>query len=177
MGFGQLPDELGDRSFRIEEVDDVTPFYASALMVADALQFSLDAVRFETDYAVATEAVKVATGAIEPGTVCVVRMRYIGESAGRDVLVNQWVWRTTDDVKPEWGLGEYWEMVVEGDPTMNCRLEAKTLFDSKRIVSLVVATNVVNSIPALCEASVGVKSSLDLPLIGGGIVAPSGLAT
>jgi 4-hydroxy-tetrahydrodipicolinate reductase len=98
-------------------------------------------------------------------------MRYVAESGGRDVLVNEWVWRTTDAVKPEWGVGEYWSMTVEGDPAMSCRIEASTHYDSKRIVSLVVATNAVNSIPALCDATSGVKSALDLPPCGGGIVA------
>ena len=42
-------------------------------------------------------------------------------------------------------------------------------------MSLVVATNVVNSIPVLCDASSGVKSALDLPPCGGGMV-PSPIA-
>jgi len=170
MGFGKTLEGLGDRSMRIDGVDELTPFYSSALMLSDALRFPLDGVRFENEFGLATERLEVATGVIEPGTVAVVKMRYIGESEGRDVLVNEWVWRTTDAVRPEWGVGEYWSMVIEGDPTMHCRLEAKTEFDSKRIVSLVVATNVVNSIPVLCDATSGVKSALDLPPCGGGMV-------
>ena len=171
MGFGKTLDEIGDRNMRIEGSDEVTPFYSSVLMVSDALRFPLTAVRFENEYALATKRLRVAAGVIEPGTVAVVKMRYVAESGGRDVLVNEWVWRTTDAVKPEWGVGEYWSMTVEGDPAMSCRIEASTHYDSKRIVSLVVATNAVNSIPALCDATSGVKSALDLPPCGGGIVA------
>ena len=170
MGFGCTPEEIGDRNLRFEGADELTPFYASTRMVADALHFSLDAVRFESEFALATTRLEVATGVIEPGTAAVVRMRYVGESGGRDVLVNEWVWRTTDEVNPEWGVGEYWEMKIDGDPSMKCRLEATTDYDSKRIVSLVVATNVVNSVPAVCDASPGVKSALDLPPVGGGMV-------
>lgn len=170
MGFGKTPEEIGDRSLRLEGIDELTPFYSSVLMLSDALRFPLDAVRFENEFGLATKRLEVAAGIIEPGAVAVVKMRYVGESNGRDILVNEWVWRTTDDVNPEWGVGEYWSMVIEGDPTMHCRLEAKTEFDSKRIVSLVVATNVVNSIPVLCDAASGVKSALDLPPCGGGMV-------
>lgn len=170
MGFGKTLEEIGDRSMRFEGPDELTPFYSSALMVADALRFPLTAVRFENELALTDERIEVATGVIEPGTVAVVKMRYVGESDGRDVLVNEWVWRTTDDIKPEWGTGEYWSLDVTGDPTMHCRLEATTEFDSKRIVSLVVATNVVNTVPAVCEATSGVKSALDLPPCGGGLV-------
>lgn len=177
MGFGRTPEQIGDRSLRIEGVDELTPFYSSVLMVSDALRFPLDAVRFENEFGLATERLEVAAGVIEPGTVAVVKMRYVGEAGGRDVVVNEWVWRTTDDVKPEWGVGEYWSMEVDGDPSMRCRLEATTDFDSKRIVSLVVATNVVNSIPVVCDATSGVKSALDLPPCGGGMVPSSSVVT
>lgn len=176
MGFGKTLEEIGDRTSRTEGIDELTPFYSSMLMVSDALRFPLDAVRFDNEFGLATERLEVAAGVIEPGTVAVVKMRYVGESNGRDVLVNEWVWRTTDDVKPEWGTGEYWSMAIQGDPTMNCRIEAKTTSDSKRIVSLVVATNVVNSIPVLCDATSGVKSALDLPPCGGGMVPSSAIA-
>ncbi|MBB3748176.1 4-hydroxy-tetrahydrodipicolinate reductase [Mycolicibacterium sp. BK634] len=176
MGFGKTLEELGDRAMRFEGSDELTPFYSSVLMVSDALRFNVDAVRFESEYGVTDKRIEVATGVIEPGTVAVVKMRYVGESGGRDILVNEWVWRTTDEINPEWGTGEYWEMKIDGDPAMNCRLEATTTYDSKRIVSIVVATNVVNSIPAVCDASSGVKSALDLPPCGGGQVAAPAVA-
>jgi 4-hydroxy-tetrahydrodipicolinate reductase len=170
MGFGKTLEEIGDRGMRMEGADELTPFYSSVLMVADALRFELDAVRFDSEFGVTEEPIVVATGVIQPGTVAVVKMKYIGEVAGRDVLVNEWVWRTTDKVRPEWGVGEYWAMSIQGDPAMECRLEATTRYDSKRIVSLAVATNVVNSIPAVCDAASGVKSALDLPPCGGGML-------
>ena len=176
MGFGKTPEEIGDRDMRIEGADELTAFYSSMLMVSDALRFTLDAVRFESDFGVTDSPVEVATGVIQPGTVAVVKMRYIGEVDGRDVLVNEWVWRTTNDVNPEWGIGEYWEMRIEGDPAIHCKLEATTTYDSKRIVSVVVATNVVNSIPAVCDATSGVKSALDLPPCGGGMVTRTSMA-
>jgi 4-hydroxy-tetrahydrodipicolinate reductase len=172
MGFGRTPDQVDLVSARLEGAGEVAfaPFYASALMLSHALRFPLEAIRFETAFGLATEPIAVAVGVIEPGSVAVVKLRQVGESGGRDVLCSEWVWRTTDSINPEWGVGEYWSMTVEGDPDMHCRLEAATRFDSKRIVSLVVATNVVNSIPALCDATSGVKSALDLPPCGGGVV-------
>jgi 4-hydroxy-tetrahydrodipicolinate reductase len=173
MGFGRTPEQIGELvSARFEGVDELplAPFYASALMVSDALRFPLDAIRFESDYGLAADPIKTAVGVIEPGAVAVVKLRQVGESGGRDVLFSEWVWRTTDAVNPEWGVGEYWSMTTEGDPDMHCRLEATTRYDSRRIVSLVVATNVVNTVPVLCDATSGVKSALNLPPCGGGMV-------
>jgi 4-hydroxy-tetrahydrodipicolinate reductase len=97
-------------------------------------------------------------------------MQCLGLVREKEVLVNEWVWRASDDVRPDWGLGEFWEMDIEGDPSMHCRVKAKTELDSKRIVSLTVATALVNAIPTVCDASPGMKSVLDLPTWGGGLV-------
>lgn len=169
MGFGRRPEDMGDRDERTTEPTD-SPFHSSMLMVADALRFKLSGFRSEHMYGVADKPLQVAAGAIERGTIAVVKMRYIGEAYGRDVLTFEWVWRVADDIKPEWGVGEFWSMSVKGDPAMECRIEASTNFDSKRIVSLTVATTAVNSIPPLCDASPGVKSVMDLMPCGGGHV-------
>ena len=40
--------------------------------------------------------------------------------------------------------------------------------ESGRYISLVTAMHAVNAIPAVCRASPGVKTDLDLPHFGGG---------
>lgn len=169
MGFCQTPEQLQGRGGRMVGRHPM-PFYASLLMLADAYQFELEAVRFETDYGYTDKPIEVAIGTIETGTAAVVKLRFIGEAYGRDVLVNEWVWRCSQDIKPEWGTGEYWSVEIKGDPELKLRLDASTEFDSKRNVSITVATNVVNSIPGLCDSSPGVKSALDLPICVGGMV-------
>jgi 2,4-diaminopentanoate dehydrogenase len=172
MGFGHLPDEPSllddmhtDRSKSV--------FWTSMLLVADALRFELEDYRYEREVGLATEEIETAAGPVKPGTIAVVKMTVTGVAYGRDVLVNEWVWRVTDDVHPEWGTGEYWDMSITGDPAMNCRVEATTESDSKRIVSLTVATAALNALPTVCKASPGVKSVLDLPTWGGGLVSPN----
>lgn len=172
MGFGAAPEAPS-------ALDDMhtdpsrSVFYTSMLMVADALRFELEGYRYEREVGVADTTFETAFGTIAAGTVAVVRMRCVGEAYGRDVLVNEWVWRTTDAVHPEWGTGEFWDMRIDGDPSMHCVVEAATESDSKRIVSLTVATAALNAIPTVCEATPGIKSVLDLPTWGGGYVGPA----
>jgi 2,4-diaminopentanoate dehydrogenase len=173
MGFGDKPDAPS----RLDEMHSDparSVNYTSLLMVADALRFKLEDYRYEREVGLAETSFETAFGTIEAGTVAVVKIKCVGVAYGRDVLVNEWVWRTTNDVRPEWGLGEFWEMQIDGDPSMHCVFEASTEFDSKRIVSLTVATAVLNAIPTICEATPGVKSVLDLPTWGGGFVSPVG---
>jgi len=166
MGFGRPP---GDRP-----IDDMhrkwqsSPFYASLRQVADAMGCELDGVRYEREVAVTEKPVEVAIGTLEPGTVAAMRMRFIGSLEGEDFLVNEWVWRMTDDVAPDWPNGDRWLIDIEGDPEIHSTLDISTRYDAQRPVSLTVATLNVNAIPALVAADPGVHTNLTLPVIAGG---------
>jgi 2,4-diaminopentanoate dehydrogenase len=147
-------------------------FYTCMLMIADALRFEIEDYRYEREVAITDKAVETAFGTIEPGTVAVIKVSCFGVAFGRDVLDYSWVWRITDDVCPEWGTGESWQIEIDGDPSMRCHFEASTEFDSKRITSITVATSALNAVPTLCQASPGVKTPLNLPCWGGGFVGP-----
>jgi hypothetical protein len=150
-------------------------FYTCMLMVADALRFEIEDYRYEREIGVTSEPIDTAFGRIEKGTVAVVKIKIFGVAFGRDVLHFEWVWRVSDDVNPEWGTGEYWDLTVEGDPEMHCHFTATTEFGSKRITSLTVAMAALNAIPTVCDASPGVKTPLNLPCWGGGFVGPTTL--
>jgi 4-hydroxy-tetrahydrodipicolinate reductase len=171
IGFGKRPDEPS-------MLDDMhsdparSVAYSSMLLCADALRIELEDYRYEREVGLAETTFEITSGTIKAGTVAVVKLKFTGVAHGRDVLVDEFVWRVTDDVKPEWGTGEFWTMEIEGDPAMRCVVEASTTFDSGRIVSLTVATAALNAIPTVCDATPGVKSVLDLPTWGGGYVGP-----
>jgi 4-hydroxy-tetrahydrodipicolinate reductase len=74
----------------------------------------------------------------------------------------------SDEVHPEWGVGDFWECRIEGDPEIASRLQLTTTYDAKRPVSLTVATLNVNAIPTLCDAPPGVYTNLSLPNFAGG---------
>jgi 4-hydroxy-tetrahydrodipicolinate reductase len=167
MGFGEPPDA---HSYLDEMHSDKSRsvFYASLLQVADAIGFTIDDVEYKRESAVATEPVKTAIGVLEPGTVVVQRIQFIGHAHGRPVLTNEFVWRVTDKVRPDWIVGDRWIMTINGDPMLRVECQAETQLDAKRPTSLTVAMAPVNAIPAVCQASPGLKSVLDLPVWGGG---------
>jgi 4-hydroxy-tetrahydrodipicolinate reductase len=150
---------------------ETSPFHASLVMTADAIGFELEDYRYEREVGVADETFEISAGTIDRGTIAVVKMGVYGIARGRDVLVNEWVWRISDDVRPDWGIGEQWLMDIDGDPSMRLTMEPRTKLDSGRVVSLTVATAIVNAIPAVCAASPGLRTPLDLPLWGGGYLA------
>jgi 4-hydroxy-tetrahydrodipicolinate reductase len=170
MGFGQPPDAPSPLD-AMHSTPETSPFYASLVMTADAIGFELEDYRYEREVGVADETFEISAGTIDRGTIAVVKMGVYGIARGRDVLVNEWVWRISDDVRPDWGIGEQWLMDIDGDPSMRLTMEPRTKLDSGRVVSLTVATAIVNAIPAVCAASPGLRTPLDLPLWGGGYLA------
>jgi 2,4-diaminopentanoate dehydrogenase len=167
MGFGQQPDEPSMLDWMHSDKDR-SVFFSSLLMVADALRFELDDFRYEREVALAEVNFDIAFGPIKVGTIAVVKIAFIGISKGRDVLVNEFVWRVSDELRTDWGLGDRWTMTIEGDPTMDCIVEARTQLGAKRPTSLTVAMAPVNAIPTVVAATPGVKTVLDLPVWGGG---------
>jgi 4-hydroxy-tetrahydrodipicolinate reductase len=167
MGFGLSP---GQRT----PLDDMhldwrtSPFYASMLEIADAMGLVIDTVRYEREEGLTDRAIEVAVGTFEAGTVAVNKMTFTGVVGGHDFFVHRWVWRTSDDVRPEWGVGDYWQCDIEGHPNIQSRLELSTALDARRPVSLAVATLNVNAIPTLCAAPPGVYTNLTLPNFAGG---------
>jgi 4-hydroxy-tetrahydrodipicolinate reductase len=167
MGFGLPP----GRRTPLDEMHlawQTSPFYASMLQLGDALGVSIETVRYSREEGVVENDTEVAVGVLEAGTVGVNKMSYIGVVNGRDFFCHSWVWRMSDDVHPEWGVGDYWECRIEGDPEIASRLELSTRYDAKRPVSLTVATLNVNAIPTLCDAPPGVYTNLTLRNFAGG---------
>jgi 2,4-diaminopentanoate dehydrogenase len=170
MGFGQPPDAPAPLD-AMHSTPETSPFYASLLMTADAIGFELEDYRYEREVGLADRTFEVEAGVIERGTIAVVKLGVFGIARGRDVLANEWVWRVSDEIRPDWGIGEYWSMEIEGDPSMRLTCEPRTRLDSGRVVSITVATAIVNAIPAVCAAGPGLCTPLDLPLWGGGHLA------
>ena len=169
MGFGQAPDAFSYLD-EMHNTKETSPFYTSLLQVADAIGFELEDVIYRRESALADNDLDLAFGPVRAGTIAVQRMWFIGVAKGREVLRNEFVWRITDDIAPEWGLGDRWVMKIEGDPTLEVECKARTQMDAKRPTSITVAMAGLNAIPTVCDAPPGFASPLTLPVWGGGYV-------
>jgi 2,4-diaminopentanoate dehydrogenase len=174
MGFGLSPGQVTP----LDEMHldwRTSPFYASMLEMADAMGLVIETVRYAREEGLTEHDIEVAVGTFEAGTVVVNKMTYTGVVGGHDFFVHSWVWRTTDDVHAEWGVGDHWECDIVGDPNIHSSLALSTSFDAGRPVSLTVATLNVNAIPTLCDAPPGVYTNLTLPNFAGGYRTVDGL--
>jgi 4-hydroxy-tetrahydrodipicolinate reductase len=167
MGFGQAPDAFSYLDDMHSEKEK-SVFYASLLQVAEAIGFELENVIYRRESALADKDLELPFGVIKAGTVAVQRLWFIGVANGREVLRNEFVWRISDDIAPDWGVGDRWVMKIEGDPTLEVECKARTQMDAKRPTSITVAMAPLNAIPTVCKAPPGFASPLTLPTWGGG---------
>ena len=170
IGMG-MPPEI-DAPMDLEKEVRGSSFHASLQLVADALRTPLSEMRLLREKAVTDVDLNLAWGRVPAGTTAARRTRYEGIVAGEPRILFDIVWRVSNDVAPEWPAGDAsYELAIEGNPSLRCRFDIGV--ESGRHISLVTALHAINAIPSVCEAEPGVKTFLELPLMGGGYFAPS----
>jgi len=174
MGFGKTPEEA-----RKSPMLNVLGggFMESIDMVADALGFALDdEKRTQHEVAVATKPIDSPIGPIEPGLVAAQRFTWEGTVRGQVVISVRTNWFMGEEgFDPGWSFGperERFEVEVTGDPSSKVTFHGwhpeSIAAGLKRNPGIVAtATHVVSSIPYVCQASPGLKTYLDLPLVAG----------
>ncbi len=150
-------------------------FGQSIDMLAVGLGLRLDARKAAIhEMAVATAPIETPVGTLAPGTVAAQRFTWQGLVAGEPVITVRVNWLMGEkNLDPPWTIGgERFEVEVRGDPSVHVTFrglqppfERADLDRNEGIVA--TAMHCVNSIPYVCEAPVGVRTYLDLPLISG----------
>jgi len=112
--------------------------------------------------------IRIGEHVVAPGTMAALRFELEGIVGGRAAIVVEHVTRLDDDLAPEWPQGRGYSVIISGVPTLRCNLDfADETGDLAMGGVLLTATRLVNAIPAVCEAPVGLLSALDLPLVTG----------
>jgi hypothetical protein len=138
-------------------------------LMAGALGVELQEIRGVFDRRLTDRDVDVAFGTIKAGTCGAVRTRAIGMAAGREAIIVEHIIRMAHHIAPDWPTSDCdatYRVDIDGDPDIHC---AMTLGDSRghgagRAAMTATAMRVVNAIPYIVDAPVGLLSSLDLPM-------------
>lgn len=174
MGFGLPPEQAmaGPMAALLEG-----GFKASVRMVTDQLGFTAEPrIRSTQEVAVAVRGTDELIVPMEPGTVAARRFRWEAVVDGRPVVTAAVNWLMCEvELDPPWTLGEQgerFEVEITGDPDVLLTfkgLQPETVAEGLIRNPGVVATanHCVSAIPYVCEASAGIKTYLDLPLIAG----------
>jgi hypothetical protein len=181
MLFGKTPEQARE-SFMLDFLG--AGFGQSIHMIADAMGFKLDGPITSThDIALATAPIDSPMGIIEPGLLAAQRFRWQGVRSGEVVIKAEVNWYMgTDNIEAGWfdkatieGRGECFSMKVEGDPPVYVETHGVhptrdmdwSEVQKRNPGMVATAMHCVNSIPVVCDASAGIKTYLDLPIVFG----------
>lgn len=163
MGFGRPASAFDRRRFSHGRV----AFGPSLELVAEALGLPLDAVDSTGEVATARQPVRIAAGTLEPGTVAAQRMTVSGLRAGRPLLQFRATWYCTTELDVSWPTRDTgWRLSVEGDAPLDVDIRFPVAIEDMAAMSPgYTANRAVNAIAAVCAATPGIRSSVDLPQI------------
>jgi 4-hydroxy-tetrahydrodipicolinate reductase len=145
-------------------------------LLAEGLGVTLDEIREVHERRPATAPIEIGRHTIAPGTMAALRFEVQGIVGGRPAIVVEHVTRLCDTLAPEWpaGHGSY-RVLITGSPGMRCEFEFWDEHGDHAVGGVVLtAGRIVNAIPAVCEASPGLLSALDLGLVTGRGLGPKG---
>ncbi len=179
IGFGKTPHEAlrPDNPF----IAWMSAYFRESMqMIADHLGATLERVEDNHEVAIARERVVLSPDcAIEAGTVACRRFEWSGIVNGRPAIILRTYWKTTLDIEPAWPIGSEkeveWTITIEGTPSFQCKVSTCASFDPANPrynrggeEAAVIATGIhaVNAIPWVCTAEPGIRTFLDLPIIG-----------
>jgi 2,4-diaminopentanoate dehydrogenase len=164
MGFGRDPAAFDPRGLAAHGGGS---FAGSLRGVADALGIPLDDVTANAEVAAARQAVDVAAGRVEAGTVGAQRLVVTGVRDGRPVMSFSATWYLTTEIEPPWELRETgWRVLVEGDTPLDVEIRFPVPADEWAATSPgLTAHRPVNAVAAVCAAAPGIRTTSDLPQV------------
>ncbi|WP_067895581.1 NAD(P)H-dependent amine dehydrogenase family protein [Nocardia vaccinii] len=146
--------------------------------LAVGLGVEIDSITEEYERIPAPEAFDVAAGRIPAGGLAALRFQVRGMVGDAPVIVVEHITRLREDLCPDWPrpaqAGGSYRVEITGEPNYLvdiCPTSRKGDHNHAAIVA--AAGRIVNAIPAVVAAEPGIRTTLDLPLIGRpGVIAP-----
>ena len=167
LGWGQPPDE----KWRAAS-ESVLGTYAECIdVIADLLRIPITDIHFDYECAVAPDDREFYGYAIPAGTIAGQKCRWSGMVGDDAVVELEVVWNAGKDLEPDWPVRHGYTMEVQGDPGIHTRVKfvpSEAQMQGGRpadLANVVTAMPVINAIPAVCDATPGIRTYADLPLI------------
>jgi hypothetical protein len=159
MGFGRTPKQFKQQATRYNSWLSGL-FRESIQMVADGLGLKLDSIRESSATELTRQAIHVAAGTLQKGTVAGQHWEWAGMVGKKKVIVHETVWRMHESVGDKWPRGNH-AITIKGRPDMFVDFGPAWNND----VLLSTAVHAVNAVPYVCGAPPGIRTLLDLPMI------------
>lgn len=162
IGFGLRVDDPGAPAL----AERAMPSFKEAVaMMAAALKIPVEEIRYDVEYAAATEDVDLGYMKIGRGCISGLRCCWSARVKGRAVIELRVAWKLGNRLEPDWPVEEGWVVQIDGSPSLRCVYQPLRFgeFDP----GLMTAMPAVHAIPAVCAAAPGIVTADRLPMIMG----------
>lgn len=166
MGFGFKPDDPAPAFSNVELVGET--WRHSGMLIADVLGLPIDRIENFRNVVVTDRDLHVAAGTIEAGTVGAMNFGVRVISGGRERVVLQHFTRMAPDLAPDWPKGHGWIINLEGEPTINTRIEIGS--DSIMPTDdacMATGMHAIHAVPYVVAAAPGIMLLTDAPPVAG----------
>ncbi|WP_340589101.1 dihydrodipicolinate reductase [Erythrobacter alti] len=164
MGYGKPM-----REFHPAHAEHVKADFASSLaQIAVACGIAIDSWEAHGEYSAARETVEIAAGTIPQGSIAAQRITVAGICDGKPRLRFRANWYATDKIEnDDWELRESgWRLKVGGDTPLDVGVTFPVAPEEYAAFTPgLTAHRAVNAVTAVCAASPGIRTTVDLPQV------------
>lgn len=141
-------------------------FKEAVEMMANALKIAVDEIRFDVDYAAATEDVDLGYMRIGKGCISGMRCCWSARVKGKAVIELKVAWKLGTQLEPNWPVEDGWLIEIQGEPNIRC-LYQQTGGTRDFDPGTLTAMPVIHAIPHVYEAAPGIVTADQLRLVTG----------
>ena len=167
LGWGQPPDE----KWRTAS-ERVLGTYSECIdVIADLLRIPISNIIFDYECATTPEDREFFGYSMPAGTIAGQKCRWVGMVGDKEVIELEVVWNAGAGLEPDWPVRHGYTMEVQGDPNIHTSVKFMPSEAQMRggrpadLANVITAMPVINAIPVVCDASTGIRTYADLPLI------------
>lgn len=148
-------------------------FAEQVWFIGDALGAELDEVTATVEAVAAQEDHQIFGHLLRAGTTAGQRWNWTGLRDGETLVEIETLWTVGNEYPAHWPTPRHgWTLTVEGDPSMQTHFfslasfsRAASMAEHVRSANVATAMQVLNAVPAVCEAAPGFATTASLPLI------------
>jgi 2,4-diaminopentanoate dehydrogenase len=148
-------------------------FIEQVWLLADALGADIDEVTVSVDAVAAQQDHQIFDHVLKAGTTAGQRWKWVGRRDGEALIEIEALWTVGNEYPSHWPKPkDGWTLTIEGEPSMQVHFISLASFsrpagieEHVRAASVATAMQVLNAVPAVCEAEPGFATMATLPLI------------
>ena len=172
MAFGQPVDQISPTGSAFLAFNSAI-FSEQVWLLADALNAEIDDVTASVEAVAAERDHQIFDHMLRAGTTAGQRWNWVGRRRGEPLIEIETLWTVGNEYPKHWPRAQHgWTLTIEGEPSMRTHFitlasftRDATMAEHVNSANIANGMQILNAVPAVCEAEPGFATMASLPLI------------